>query len=250
MKRFALAALVVMGLQAFPASAAPLPVDTNPLGTLKSNPANADQQAPAGAFRLVVVFDNSVKPGSQVPTGPATGGNVPLLANGDFGVRFTGGSIAGAPQPGLMVGHSARLDDVKSAADGMGADALPGGGFPADASNAVNGVAGFVPDGACPSGGGAPLLWAYSTSTTTTGPGPLSAAPCQTVTNTLNADGITFTRTVTTWTPGFYVDFKVPSGGAWAQSAFMYKAVFDSEGEADDDFWNTADMVGTATWTK
>lgn len=251
MKRIALAALLLMALQALPASSAPLPVDTNPLGEMKKAPGTYDQKGDVapGNFRLVFLFNSgSVKEGSQLPGGPATGGPQNLLAKGDFAVRITGGFQAPlAPAPASMVAHHPFLDDVKSAADDAGADDLLNG-FPADVSNAVSGVAGDVRDGFCPSAG-APALWAYSTTAPATVGPFLPNGPCTTVVNTLLPDGINYSRVVTTWVPGFWVDFKSPAGAAGGQGAFLYKAAYDNEGEAGGNFWETADAVGTGSWS-
>jgi hypothetical protein len=255
MKKVALVALALLALQAVPASAA-LPADTNPLGTMEalSDIEGADQPTlPAGVRRFVVLLDHSLALGDMVNVDPLSGDSVPLLANGDFAVRFTGGT--GGPDTGILpaviVNHHPRLDDVKSAADKKGASAIPGGGFPAAVSNAVNGVAGFVPDAAC-TAPGRPQLWAYTITTngvSSTG-APLTAGNCEEVSNVVSTDGVNFTQTVVRYVPGFWVDFGIAGGGGWSDyTAFLYKAAYDTGNQPDNDFWNTADAAGTGSWS-
>ena len=243
MKRVALAALLLLALQAVPASAA-LPVDTNPLGTLKVLPGNAVEKSevPAGAVRMVVVFDRSLALGSGVP-GQGAPTNA-ILATGDFGARFTGGFQAPmAPAPAQMIDHHARLDDVKKAADGAG---FPG--FPADVSNAVGGVAGDVRDAACPAAG-APLLWAYSTLSSSNTPARAVDGPCTVVVSSLQNAAGTWDNVIRTYVPGFWVDFRSPAGVAGGQGAFKYAAAYDNNNSPGGNFWDTADAAGIGTWT-
>jgi hypothetical protein len=96
---------------------------------------------------------------------------------------------------------------------------------------------------------GKPDLWAYSTTAAPTFGPALPDGPCTTVVNVLQADGITYSRTVTTWVPGFWIDFKSPAGAAGGQGAFLYKAAYDEDPNPGGNFWETADAVGTGSWS-
>ncbi|HEV3474011.1 MAG TPA: hypothetical protein VG602_01420, partial [Actinomycetota bacterium] len=214
--------------------AAPVGGETNPIGTLRWLPDNANEKGQVGAnqFRLAVVYDYSLD---------AQGKPIaPLLAKGAFGVKFYTTSAADL----RMVEHS---ESVISLGDVAGDPVDP-------VDQAFMGVAGDVRDSVCPQAGVQPASAAYSTTRTffhaasnpyqpVTGPGT-----CEVVDSSTPAPG-GFTTTVTTHVPGFWIDVTwptrtVPAAGTGRLMADVwYGAVYDTQGEQGD-FYETADAEG------
>jgi hypothetical protein len=214
--------------------ATPFGGETNPIGSLRWLPDNANEKGQVGAnqFRLAVVYDYSLDTqGKPI---------APLLAKGAFGVKFYTTSAADL----RMVEHS---ESVISLGD-VGGDPVG----PVD--EVFMGVAGDVRDSSCPQAGVSPASAAYSTTRTffhagsspyqpVTGPGA-----CEVVDATTPVSG-GFNTTVTTHVPGFWIDVTwptrtVPAAGTGRLMADVwYGALYDTEGE-EGDFYETADAEG------
>jgi len=212
------------------AEAAPAGPETNPLGTLSWLPPNSgdSSEVPAGAERLVVVYDRSIDSQGR----PAT-----LLANGAFGLK-----IASNSAEIRMVGHS---DGVGSIDDAGGAPFEP-------VDEVFSGVEGDVRDGSCSLVGTPSFSEAFSftRSFLHAGSTPYEAqsgpGACEVVDSSTPASG-GFQTVVTTHVPGFWIDISLPAGAANAVEAMhheiWYAAVYDTEAESGD-FYETADDFG------
>jgi hypothetical protein len=230
--------LVIGALGAAPSEASPQGGDTNPLGTLRWLPNNANEKAsvPAGQYRLTVVYDRSLD---------STGKPVAMLGNGAFGLKVFTPSVADF----RMASHSSHVDSLEQTT-----------GQPqiAPVDQAFVGVSGDTRDGACSKVGTPVFSAAYSTTRTFVFPGttPYAAingpGACEVVDSSTPVAG-GFNTTVTTFAPGFWInvtwpDRTLPSslgGNKWEADVF-YGALYDSEGE-DGDFYTTADSQGTST---
>lgn len=244
------AALVALAL-AVPASASQLEVpapstpyglETNPLGTVKWLPGNANETPAGGANRLIVVHDYSLNEAGQ---------QVPLLAKGTFGVKF----IPLGPDP-RMVAHSPKitsLDDVTGRSE-IG---------PVD--QAFMGVAGDVRQSACSLAGTPAFSAAYTTTRTFFHPGTAPYVPvtapgtCEVVdssTAVTNQAGETtgFTTRVTNHVPGFWIDVtwasrSVPgAGNGYLGPELYYGSAYDTGGE-NGAWYATADSTGQSVST-
>lgn len=216
------------------AGASPYGLESNPLGTVRWLPDNANEKNQVGAneFRLTVVYDYSLDAQGN-PTAP-------LLAKGAFGVKFYSTSAADI----RMAQHSEHVISFES----VGGDTVG----PVD--EVFMGVAGDVRDGGCQAGI-QPVSSAYSTTRTffhegsspyqpTTAPGA-----CEVVDASVPVSG-GFTTTVTTFAAGFWIDVTWPTRGLPSglgtgrpMADVWYGALYDTEGE-DGEFYETADAQG------
>ena len=233
-------------LVAAPTSAAPTTpygMESNPLGSTHWLPANANESAPAGVNRLVVVYDHSID--------EATGESIDLLATGPFGVKF----FTASPDPRLA-GHSSSVTSL----DDMG---LPG-----EVDTAFMGVAGDVRDGSCTKAGTEAFSAAYSTTRSFFHPGAdayeaiSGPGTCEVVDDSqavLDEAGgvIGYNTTVTNHVPGFWIDVtwptrdvSVPQLGSLASGYFMgelwYGSFFDT-GAEDGEWYAVGDTTGQST---
>jgi hypothetical protein len=230
MKRIALvpflmlAALVPTGA----ASAAPAGPETNPVGTIMWLPPNTNQgsQVPQGQNRLVVIYDRSLD---------LAGKPADLLANGAFGLKTVSNS------PGLrMKNHSPHVDSI----DDAGGDQLD----PLD--EVFAGVQGDIRDGDCDEAGTSGFSAAFSTTRTFLHQGatPYQAqngpGACEVVEASAGSPGAFQTR-VTTYVPGFWIDFAGATGPGGGPAQVWYTAVYDTEGESGE-FYETADSAGSS----
>lgn len=240
-----LALLVGGGSLARVASASPVAGDTNPIGTLRWIPDNANEKisVPGGQFRLVVVYDRSLN---------ATGGAVPLLGKGPFGAKIFTGSLADF----RMVGHSPSVSALKEATGQTQVDAV---------DQVATSVAGDVRDGACSKLGTPSFSAAYSTSRTFFLPGTTPYVPisgggtCERVDSSTalrdaNQNILGYSTSVTAFAPGFWInvtwpDRTDPSGsglfGGKFQPEVFYGALYDTQGE-DGEWYETGDAQGTS----
>jgi hypothetical protein len=249
MRKSALILIVLAAtFTALPATgvASPAPGDTNPLGSLSWLPDNANEksQVASGRSRLIVVYDRSLN---------ATGQPTNLLGKGTFGAKFFAASDV------TMVGHSARVTDLKSVTGQPQADQL---------DQVFMGVAGDLRDGECSKLGQPTFSAAYSTTRSFLHPGSTAYTPisgvgtCERVdTSTPVTDGagnITgYQTTVTNFVPGFWIDVVWPDhnvtvpvinlalAGGKQQAEIFYGAAFDTGGE-NAAWYTAADTTGTS----
>ncbi|MFN2545412.1 MAG: hypothetical protein ABR600_12720 [Actinomycetota bacterium] len=240
-----LAFALVTALVAAPniAQGSPQGSDTNPLGTLRWLPDNANEKAglASGVDRLVLVYDFS--------RDAATGAAKPLIANGGFGLKVFTPSLADF----RMVGHSASVSTVKDLTGQDQFDSL---------DQVFVGVSGDTRDGACSKLGTPAFSAAYSTtrtfffSGTTPYQATNSAGACERVDGSIPTTG-GFTTTVTTFAPGFWIDVNWPKRSVSApvigslydgrvEADVFYGALYDTGGESGE-FPQTADANGTST---
>jgi hypothetical protein len=233
MKRIALAgALLGLSVLSAPIAGAAAPVDTNPLGTLGYLPAGTNEAAAPGARRLVVVFDTSLATGGTAPLGR-------ILANGAFGMKLSGVALTAAgPAVPTMVAHSAALGDVKSASSGQAPDAINGG---------FAGIAGDTRDADCSKVGTPDFMYAYSKTRVVVSPNFYAPQPCERIDSATPIPTGGWTTSVTTFTPGFWIDVSTTPTGAWTNSAFHYGAVYDTEAESGE-FYMTSDEAGSGSF--
>jgi hypothetical protein len=229
-----LSALIALLATLTPSSAAATPYggESNPIGSLRWLPDNANEKAQVGAnqFRLVAVYDHSLD---------AQGKPAALLAKGAFGVKLYTTSVADL----RMADHS---ENVISLQDVGGEPVAP-------VDQAFMGVAGDVRDGGCKAGV-QPVSAAYSTTRTFLHAGSSAYEPvagpgaCEVVDASSPVPG-GFTTTVTTYVPGFWIDVTwptrtVPAAGTGRLMADVwYGALYDTQGEQGD-FYETADAQG------
>jgi len=241
----ALALVTALGLAAVPASAGrldqtPYGLEDNPIGTIGWLPANANESAPGGQSRLIVVFDRSLDD---------AGAPIALKAKGTFGAKFF------TTNPDVrMAGHSpdvTSLDDVDPNL--------------APADPAFMGVAGDVRSGACSKAGTASFSEAYTTTRSFFHAGTEPYAPvsepgtCEVVDDSVEiVDGqgniLGYQTTVSNHVPGFWVDVTWPTrplpigGGGYALADVYYGTLYDTAGE-DGEWYTTADAQGQGTST-
>lgn len=241
------AAVLALGALAAPASSAapstPYGMESNPLGTVHWLPANANESAPTGVNRLVVVYDRSID--------EATGEPIDLLAKGPFGMKF----FTPLPEP-RMAAHApsvTSLDDL---------------GFPGEVDTAFMGVAGDVRDGDCAKAGTEGFSAAYSTTRSFFHPGETAYEPvsgpgtCEVVDDSVAVTDeagavIGYQTTVTNHVPGFWLDVTWPThdvsvpvfgslSSGYVAGELWYGSFFDTGGE-DGDWYAVADTTGQST---
>lgn len=248
MRKLTISTIVLaLGALGAPTTAAttstPYGLEDNPLGTVHWLPTNANETAPEGASRLVIVYDHSIE--------EATGEPIDLLAEGPFGVKF----FTPVPDP-RMVGHSSAvtsLDDL---------------GLPGEVDAAFMGVAGDVRDGDCAAAGTGEFSAAYSTTRSFFHPGEVPYEPisgpgtCEVVDESaavVDAGGnVTgYETTVTNHVPGFWIDVTwgthdvvVPvlgsPGSGYLAGELWYGSFYDTDGE-DGDWYAVGDATGQST---
>ena len=210
----ALVAGMVLGAAAVPAVAlpvAPAPLglpETNPIGTMKWLPVDANERPTGGSvYRLVVVYDHSLDPDTGEPTD--------LLASGPWGMKLFSNSVAGwnLEVPAIELrNHSSHVSSLDDA------------GLPPElqqVDEAFIGLSGDVSDADCDDAGTSAFSAAYSTTRSFfhAGSDPYAAATgpgvCEVVDSSIaveDDDGnvIGFTTTVTNHVPGFWFDVYWP----------------------------------------
>lgn len=242
----------VVGFTAPPAGVSPDDLDwsvpghaqeNNPVGSLNWLPPNANEAGDVGfgEQRMIVLYDHSLD---------ADGAPTDLIAAGPFGMKISTTALVhvstGEPFPLTMVDQSPFVSTLET-----------GQGAPDGADDYFMGVAGDVRDGACSNledGDATDMSTAFTTTFTTTNE---SATPqldeCQLASTTDNGDG-TFTHTITTYVPGFWVDVKwrldTPplDNTGYTFAEVWYSAMVDTDGE-DGEFYETADTIGQSTST-